>query len=232
MILSDGRTIRLAPALAPKARWRGRASIRPVAEAALAARDRLAALALDGDLMLTRLGRRPDRYGRHHAQLYRIGAGEGAPIWLQGALVAGGHARVRSTAATRDCAAALLALENQARRQRRGLWGLRLFRVRRDTGLNKYADGFQIVTGRVHEVSRRRGRVYLNFGTDWRSDFTASIAPRAARLFKDMDWVSRKGWSVRLRGEVRSYNGPFMDITHPEQLEWLAPGAARAKKSE
>ena len=58
------------------------------------------------------------------------------------------------------------------------------FRVRAaseaDTGLHS----FQLVEGRVRAAAVVRGRGYLNFGPDWREDFTVSIAPRDRRRFE------------------------------------------------
>ncbi len=69
-----------------------------------------------------------------------------------------------------------------------------------------------------------RGRVYLNFGPDWRTDFTIAIAPRDRRRFTRAgllpgDWDGRR---LRVRGWLKRYNGPMIEATHPEQIELLA----------
>ena len=68
-----------------------------------------------------------------------------------------------------------------------------------------------------------RGRGYLNFGDDWREDFTVSIGPRDRRRFETagIDIEDYEGRLVRVRGWVDSFNGPMIEATHPEQIEVL-----------
>ena len=68
-----------------------------------------------------------------------------------------------------------------------------------------------------------RGRGYLNFGENWREDFTVSIAPRDRRRFEAAGIAVEdyEGRLVRVRGWVDSFNGPMIEATHPEQIEVL-----------
>ncbi len=68
-----------------------------------------------------------------------------------------------------------------------------------------------------------RARSYLNFSADWRTDFTAVVGADARKLFEEsgIDIISLSGRPVRVRGWVRSYNGPMISVTHPEQIEVL-----------
>ena len=68
-----------------------------------------------------------------------------------------------------------------------------------------------------------KGRAYLNFGQDWRTDFTFSISPRDRRRFEQqgVDLAGLAGRRVRARGWVTLRNGPLIQLTHPEQLEIL-----------
>ena len=69
-----------------------------------------------------------------------------------------------------------------------------------------------------------RGRGYLNFGADWKTDFTISLAPDAVRLFRKsgIDIAALEGQRIRIRGWLGVRNGPVIEATHPEQLERLA----------
>jgi hypothetical protein len=84
-------------------------------------------------------------------------------------------------------------------------------------------DSFQLAEGRVAEAAVVRGRAYLNFGEDWKSDLTAVLQPETVDLFLDegIDPADYAGRLVRLRGWVELYNGPMIEITHPEQIEVL-----------
>ena len=68
-----------------------------------------------------------------------------------------------------------------------------------------------------------RGTAYLNFGTDWRRDFTFRAQPDARRAFDraGIDLAGLTGQRVRGRGWVFPLNGPMIDLTHPEALEVL-----------
>ena len=82
---------------------------------------------------------------------------------------------------------------------------------------------FHLGRGRVLKAARVMGRVYLNFGDDWRQDFTVTVDSRARRMFKKagVDPLAFKGREVRVRGWLKKWNGPMIDATHPEQIEVL-----------
>ncbi|MBT7757930.1 MAG: thermonuclease family protein, partial [Rhodospirillaceae bacterium] len=83
--------------------------------------------------------------------------------------------------------------------------------------------GFQLIEGIVLKTALVRGRVYLNFGQDWRQDFTITVAPRDRRLFDraGFDHQGLAGHRVRVRGWLKHYNGPSIEASHPEQIEIL-----------
>ncbi len=214
LVLADGRQVRLVGLQAPKLPL-GRAGFKawPLAEEAKAA---LAELALGGTVTLGYGGRRIDRHGRALAHLF-----DQAGRWIQGALIDSGMARVYSFADNRALVPALLARESAARAAGRGIWALRAYAVRDAAAVPARLGGFELVEGRVVETATVRKRTYLNFGADWRSDFTITIAPRTRRLFEaaGIDPLSYQGKLVRVRGWLKSYNGPLIEATHPEQIE-------------
>jgi len=228
IVLADGRVVRLAGVLAPEPapeRRRGRAGEREPdgdpGRLAAAARERLAALVAGRRVELRAGGRTVDRHGRLLAHLVRAEDG----LWVQGALLADGLVRVYTFADVRALAADMYALEAAARQARRGLWAERRFAVLTPETVHDRLYGFRIVEGVVHEVAEVRRRVYLNFGADWRTDFTVSIAPGDRERFAEagLDLTALQGRRVRVRGWVRSYNGPLIDADHPEQIEVLPP---------
>ncbi len=171
-------------------------------------------------------GARSDRHGRVLAHAYVTRDGE--RIWLQGAMIGLGHARAYSFADNQACIAALLAREAAARARALGLWAARSFRVRQADEVDdllRARQSFQIVEGTVLDVGRGRGRLYLNFGTDWRSDFTVSIPTRQAKRFASagIDPASMKGARIRVRGWIEPRNGPAIEVTHSAEIEILAP---------
>jgi hypothetical protein len=117
----------------------------------------------------------------------------------------------------------MLALEKEARAAGRGIWAQPLYAVRAPEAVDPRADAgrFEIVEGRVHDASAHGRRVYLNFGADYHSDFTAVIEPGARAMFAEagLDPTALAGRVVRVRGWVESLNGAMIEVTHPEQIE-------------
>ncbi len=214
LVLDDGRQVRLVGIQAPKLPL-GRPGFQawPLADKAKAA---LEDLALGKPVQLSFGGRRMDRHGRLLAHLHDAGGG-----WLQGEMLRRGLARVYSFADNRALVPQMLALERRARAAGRGIWAHPYYRVRNAAETPKFIRGFQLVEGRVLQASVVKGRVYLNFGADWRTDFTVSLAPRDRRRFEaeGVDPRDYAGRRVRVRGWLKSFNGPMIEVTHPEQIE-------------
>ncbi len=228
LILGDGRAVRLAGVLAPK-RWEGGSR-----SAGRAEMERELTRLVQGKKVTLLLGaRKRDRYGRFLAQV--IADADGDAIWVQEKLAAAGVVRVMSHADNRICIGELLAHENEARAARRGLWKTGYFAIHAANAahvLSGLARHYEIVEGRVHSVKEVRGRVYLNFGENWRRDFSVYIPAKSSALFsgegarETPPLAQLKGRLVRVRGWLRIFNGPSITVTHPEQIEVLGSTAA------
>ena len=219
--LESGEQVRLTGIQAPKlplgrrnfAKW-------PLADEAKAALEKLA---LGQPVTAWHGGARRDRHGRVLAHLVTA-RGD----WLQGRMLEAGLARVYTFEDNRAKAREMLALESEARAARQGLWAHPFYRVREADELarsdwERALDSFVIVEGRVLQVGETRERTYLNFGEDWKADFTASVASGDRALFRrsGFDLGALEGAHVRVRGWLRPYNGPALELTHPEQIEIL-----------
>ncbi len=219
LLFEDGREVRLVGIQAPKLPL-GRAGFRswPLAPEAKAA---LEALALGKRLTPHFGGARADRHGRVLAHLADDAGG-----WAQGALLALGLARVYSFEDNRTAITEMLAIEREARAAERGIWAHPYYRVLGHAEAGRHIGTFQLVEGRVLEASVVRGRAYLNFGADWRTDFTIAVPERALATFRTAFGRGLErltGTRVRVRGWLRSLNGPLIEATHPEQIEVLEP---------
>ena len=216
LVLEDGTQVRLVGIQAPKLPL-GRPGFEawPLADAAKAA---LGDIALGARVTLSYGGLRMDRHGRALAHLH-----DGNGLWLQGELLRRGLARVYSFRDNRALIAEMLVLEAAARAARRGIWNHPFYAVREARPSALEIDRFTLVEGLVVAVAIVRKRAYLNFGADWKTDFTISIAPRDRRLFEreGIDLEALEGRVVRVRGWVESWNGPMIKVTHPEQIEVL-----------
>ena len=216
LVLDDGTRVRLVGIMAPKLPLgRPEFHTEPLAEQAKAA---LAELTMGRRLTLSYGGRRLDRYGRALAHLH-----DESGVWIQGEMLRRGLARVYTFSDNRAVIGEMLAFEAEARAGARGVWALDSFRVIDAADTADRIGSYQIVEGRVLAAAIVGRRAYLNFGDDYRDDFTISIAPRDVTAFRrsGVDPLSLEGRGVRVRGWLKSLNGPMIDVTHPEQIEVL-----------
>lgn len=117
----------------------------------------------------------------------------------------------------------MLEIEDAARAARLGIWSDPRFAVRSVEDIAPYLNRYEIVEGRVRATDQVDGRIYLNFGPDWHSDFTVSVAPGDVRTFRGegVNFLALAGQRVRVRGWVRFLNNPMLDVTHPEQVKFV-----------
>jgi micrococcal nuclease len=216
LALADERRVRLVGIDAPRAPLGTAPDM--IWRQADSARTALSELAQDRIVTLRYGGASSDRYGRVLAQLYREDG-----VWLQGEMLRRGLARVHSYADNRALVAEMLAIEDEARQARRGLWRDPFYAVRRAEEAGRFVESFQLVEGTIVDSAKVKGQIFLNFAPDWHSAFTAHLPRNALPLFKEahVDPLSLKGATVRLRGWVRFDARPMIDVTHPEQIELL-----------
>jgi hypothetical protein len=114
----------------------------------------------------------------------------------------------------------MAARERAARGAGAGIWADRRFAVRPADQLEGTVGSFQIVRGRVVRVAPTKRYVYLNFGADWRSDFTLRVAGQLARSLKKagLDLEALAGREVEVRGYVLEAGGPLIELSHREQI--------------
>ncbi len=158
-----------------------------------------------------------DRYERLRAQVVLPDG-----TWLQQALLLRGLVRVSIAPDRRECAQELYAAEEKARNEGLGLWALPAYAVRHPESLHWSDLGtFQIIGGRVLNVKVSGGRAYLNFGRDWRTDFTVTIAPEDMKTFRhaDFDPHSYAGKRVGVRGFIDRLHGYEIEAAAPEAIE-------------
>jgi endonuclease YncB( thermonuclease family) len=211
--LPDGRVVRLAGIRVPAAdggqAGRGRFAGQARAE--------LAGL-LEGQMVrLAPAQAAHDRYGHLVAQVERSDG-----LWLQGALLERGLAQVQTRPGETARTPEMLAAEQTARAARRGLWAEAAFTAQEAAALDATTGRFRIVRGRVVRVAPTERYVYLNFGADWRADFTVRLRRGDLKgLFAGIDVEALAGRLVEVRGVVLDAGGPLIELSHPEQMQVL-----------
>lgn len=223
LYLDDGLKVRLSAIQAPKLPL-GRVGFKawPLGDESKAT---LSSLVKDKTLQLYYGGEKRDRYGRALAQTFTLNAKGERDIWLQEEMVRLGMARVYTWPDTFQDAEKLYAAEIAARDAKRGIWGHDYYRIRspEPNALAQDIDSYQVIQGIITSTADVRGQIYLNFGADYKTDFTIAIAKRDRKRFKaaGMDPLSLEGATVRVRGWVELSNGPMVWLDHPERLEVL-----------
>jgi len=219
VVLDDRREVRMVGIQAPKLPL-GRRDF-PTWPLADVAKDTLSSLLAGKTVMLSYGGRRTDRHGRELAHVHRRDG-----LWAQGEMLRLGMARVYSFYDNTAMVDEMLALERTARAARHGIWAHPYYYVVNAADAGRFIGEFKLVEGRLTGAALVKGRAYLNFGPDWRTDFTIAIGRRAVRRFdaaadEKVDWPSWAGRPVRVRGWLKSYNGAMIEVTHPAQIELL-----------
>lgn len=223
LYLEEGLKVRLSAIQAPKLPL-GRAGFKawPLGEESKSALEKLTQ---DKTLQLYYGGEQRDRYGRALAQAYVLGGDGQKNIWLQEEMVRLGMARVYTWPDTFQDSEKLYEAEIKARDAKRGIWGHDYYRIRspEPNALAQDVDSYQIVQGLIVSAADVRGQIYLNFGSDYKTDFTIAIHKRDRKAFETagVELLSLEGAAVRIRGWVELSNGPMMWLDHPERLEVL-----------
>ena len=99
-------------------------------------------------------------------------------------------------------------------------------RLYRDIELLPHAEAAGFIGQRVHvygkilEIHRGPKALHLNFGADWRTDFTAVLFGRGQERFRSLglDPADLEGRTVVVSGKLKEYYGPEIVVSRPEQL--------------
>ncbi|WCL54472.1 thermonuclease family protein [Gimibacter soli] len=217
LTLEDGTKVRLAHILAPRvAAPKSPHEDWPHAKVAKAALERLA---LERTVSLHCESNRPDRHGALVAHVVQDGE------WLQARLVAEGAAFAYARPGEKISVPALIDMANTARDAKAGLWSLRAYAPTSAENAGSVTGRFALVEGTVLKAAKAGDRLYLNFGEDYRRDFTVEIPKRLAERMAAIgnDPLALTGRKVRVTGFVDWKGGPHIALTHPDQLETLPP---------
>ena len=147
-------------------------------------------------------------------------------IWIQGLLLGHGLARVYTMPNANEMAKQMLDIEQKARAEKRGLWedGSDYLILTPETASEAMGE-LAIVEGTVKKTASVRNNIYLNFGQNWKEDFTIMLTPdlRKKLAYQGIDPLGLAQKRVRVRGWLREYNGPLIELEDTTHLEILLP---------
>ena len=208
LTLTDGRVLRLEGIKAPASND--------------AARTELQSLTVNKSLLVENSS--VDRYGRLTGQV-SIDGDKHQKIWAQGEMLRTGLAFIYPPTGDETRLSDMRAAENEARQARRGIWAVSPYADIPADHAQKSYGRFAFVIGTVQKAERIKNKVYLNFGADWKTDFTVAIAAHDLRAFRQagIDPLLYKDKTVRVRGWVKRDFGPMITVTSPWQIEIITP---------
>lgn len=111
-------------------------------------------------------------------------------------------------------------LQSQARDNKKGLWGS--YSLIEASEAHLYINQIRRVRGKVLSTYESDKCVYLNFGRDYKSDFTVVIFKNSLSAFqnKNINPVNfYRGKTIEVSGRIKEYNGPEIIVNSPYEIE-------------
>lgn len=156
-------------------------------------------------------------------------------VWLQGLYLANGLARVYTAPARTEMLDQMYKAEQAARKDKRGIWAKdsEYLILDPDTAQGHIGE-FVIVEGVVKNAASVRNNIYLNFGKDWKTDFTVMVSPALRKKFshQGISALSLSHTQIRVRGYLREYNGALIELEDTAHLEILEKPEILQKSAE
>lgn len=164
--------------------------------------------------------RREDRYGRLLAEVW-LQDEAGQERSVAAALLRAGLAHVYPLSGQEIGTTKLLRLEEEARAAKLGIWQLPELQPTDAAQAASQYGHYTLITGTVMQAAKVKTKIYLNFGADYRTDFTAVIDKRDWKNFPSLDVLALTGKRVLLRGFLYEDYGPAMRLSNDGQIRLL-----------
>ncbi|AMW34181.1 hypothetical protein HEQ62_06345 [Haematospirillum jordaniae] len=161
----------------------------------------------------------PDRHGRLSGPVYRERDG----LWVQEQLVLSGLAFVVPTPSAGESARKLLDRESETRMKDREQWPQTKILRQADAVGQDDQGTFRIVEGTVRRTTRTTKGAYLDFGADWRTDFSVFLPMATTRQLEraGVTLGELSGRNVQIRGYIERHAGYRLTLTEPDFLQIL-----------
>jgi endonuclease YncB( thermonuclease family) len=169
--------------------------------------------------------RKKGRINRMEQQLAHVvvkGSESENKTWIQGQLIREGLAYVHMASNNHLMLNDLYLAEDIARKEEKGIWAEdSLYRVVTPEQASDKIGDFAVIEGVVEKVATVRNNIYLNFGKDWKTDFTIQVPPATRKQFakQGLNALNMAGQKIRVRGYLREYNGPLIELKNSAHFE-------------
>jgi len=173
---------------------------------------------------ITPLAEQPDFLGRMPVRIQDEGLGD----WRAELLAAG---LVMLVPESGQDMSELIGIEDSAIKNQSGIWSApgpeTAYYVRaHDAGAENIPTArdaigrFAVIDGTIRSIEHQEWRSYLNFGSNWREDFTIALDATLRDAFANgedfqdirQDWV---GQEIRVRGVIENRGGPYITLENP-----------------
>ncbi|MBU0694757.1 MAG: thermonuclease family protein [Candidatus Omnitrophica bacterium] len=115
-----------------------------------------------------------------------------------------------------------LKAQKEARKDKRGLWGA--YEIIAPGEARNFIGQIRTVRGKVLSTYDSGKAVFLNFGQNYKSDFTIVIFKNSLVYFNQIGIkpnIFYKGKTIEVSGRIREYNGPEIIANSPYEIEVL-----------
>lgn len=140
-------------------------------------------------------------------------------VWIHGRLLETGMVLMMPSESNPEKTEDMRIAETIAIQKKFGLWAR--YPVLTPDNVVQALGDYRVVEGTVQKTAVVKNNLYLNFGHDWKTDFTVMITPEVRKKLarRNIDPLTFANKKIRVRGDIRSYNGPFIELTNLESLE-------------
>jgi len=218
--LVEGTLVRLAGVTTPRGPMAADETL-PLQETA---RRVLSALLATGAVTMLTTDEVADRYGRIHGQVF-VEQPEGTLSWVQERLAERGLVRVERPRLTPACNKRLRDAEATAIAAQTGLWGEVAHGIwdARDPSLTSRIGLYEVVEGLVLSVGTRTYMTFVDFGREYRRDFTVMITPSMVEKLAVAGMVVADiaGRRVRVRGVIEMSGWPAIRLKQVDEIAIL-----------
>jgi hypothetical protein len=113
--------------------------------------------------------------------------------------------------------------ENESIKTKSGLWSDSYYILLNKNELEKNSKThlykFRVVIGQVMAVKLVKDKLYINFGDDWKTDFTVIISKENLKNFGNVEPEKLAGKKVMVKGWIEFCNGAAMEIYNASHLD-------------
>ncbi|MCK4810171.1 MAG: thermonuclease family protein [Candidatus Omnitrophica bacterium] len=134
-------------------------------------------------------------------------------------LLKGGYAVLYTYPPNVKYADLFIARQREARESKKGLWGA--YSTVSQNKAHEFIGQIRTVRGKVLDTYRSKKCIFLNFGRNYKTDFTVVIFKNSWEYFEDkgIDPLTfYKGRIVEVTGRIKEYNGPEIIVNIPREI--------------